>query len=449
MVDVTLIGAGIANIFLAYTLIQEKDHPKIRIIDKGCVLEDRICPMASGVSHDCVACAVCHRFYGFGGLGKSEGKFNYTTDFGGQLGKKIGNDKTLQLMERVDEILCTFGGSDGKRYSTDDKDMKERAEVHSIQLLTTEVRHLGTRRSLEILDEMYACLKGQVEFVFNTDILSVEKKQDIFYLKTEDTTFKSKAVVLGTGLSGGQWLLDICEAFGLKPTKSRVDLGLRVEMKGDQLDALLKNAFETKLKFISEDYEATTYCMNPKGRVIKKYQGGLVMADGQNYLEEQEPSENLNFTLFLPRYFSDPAACRAYAEDIIKEINRGQSRIAVQRLADLKQHRFTTAFDLEHNAIKPTLEAEGSNLYEEVPERYIRALLETFMALEGFIGEEVHGDTLLYALDGKFYEPEMPTDTSFETEIKGLYLIGDCSGETWSLSQAAASGIYLGLLDRW
>ncbi|MFZ0475098.1 MAG: NAD(FAD)-utilizing dehydrogenase, partial [Halobacillus sp.] len=70
-------------------------------------------------------------------------------------------------------------------------------------------------------------------------------------------------------------------------------------------------------------------------------------------------------------------------------------------------------------------------------------VLEFMGKLENLIEKPIHPDTLVYGIDAKFYEPQINTTQDFETEIKGLFLIGDCSGVTHSLSQAAASGLYV------
>ena len=43
----------------------------------------------------------------------------------------------------------------------------------------------------------------------------------------------------------------------------------------------------------------------------------------------------------------------------------------------------------------------------------------------------------------KFYNMKVDVNNSLETEIPGLYAIGDGSGVTHSLSQASASGVYV------
>ncbi|MEJ9127417.1 NAD(P)-binding protein, partial [Bacillus cereus] len=101
MYDVTIIGAGVSSIFMAYSLA--KSNKKVLILDKGKALEDRHCPLDEGKVCNCTT---CDKYFGFGGLGKSEGKFNYTNGFGGELEKKVGKEGFIQLMAEVDEILC-------------------------------------------------------------------------------------------------------------------------------------------------------------------------------------------------------------------------------------------------------------------------------------------------------------------------------------------------------
>ncbi len=169
------------------------------------------------------------------------------------------------------------------------------------------------------------------------------------------------------------------------------------------------------------------------------------MADGQNHGEKSYPTENLNYSLFVPRYFDTYEEARNYARSVIESVNQGRDRIVVQRLGDLNKQRASSQSSIESNSIKPSLEQiEAGQLTDELPPLYIRAYLEMAQAMEGLIGEKLSEDTLLHALDAKFYEPKVETDMNFESNIKNLFLIGDCSGDTHSLSQAAASGLFLG-----
>ncbi len=61
--------------------------------------------------------------------------------------------------------------------------------------------------------------------------------------------FSSKVVVLATGISGGDRFLEYCKYFNIVPFRERLDLGIRVEMKGDQLEDILKDSFEVKVRY--------------------------------------------------------------------------------------------------------------------------------------------------------------------------------------------------------
>ncbi|HEY8889485.1 MAG TPA: FAD-dependent oxidoreductase [Clostridium sp.] len=444
MYDITIVGAGVSGIFLAYTLLLEESKMKILMIEKGKKFIDRVCPIESKESDRCIQCNICNRIQGFGGMGRSEGKFNYTNDFGGQLGEKIGNKAAMDLMEEVDNILCLFGGDKAPLYSTKNEELTRRAKEEKYSILTTRVRHLGTNLSGEILKKIYLYLKDKIEIKFETDIISITKVNGIFNLNTSQNIFYSQKVVLATGISGGEKFLQYCKDFNIKPCRERVDLGIRVEMNGDQLDTILGNSFETKISYKCDEFEAITYCMNPKGKIIKKYQEGLVMPDGQNHTETDSPSCNLNFTVFVPSYFSCYNEAKDYARSIIKSINKERGRIVVQKFEDLLENRITTWEQLTNNSIKMSLACEGANLYNEIPKIYIDALLTIFKSMEELTGRKISAGTLLYGIDAKFYEPEIDTDKCFESKQDGLYVLGDCSGVTYSLSQAAASGVYLG-----
>ena len=64
-------------------------------------------------------------------------------------------------------------------------------------------------------------------------------------------------------------------------------------------------------------------------------------------------------------------------------------------------------------------------------------------ALDKIAPGTANDDTLLYGVEVKFYNMQVEIDNNLETRNKGLYIIGDCSGVTHSLSHASASGVYV------
>lgn len=439
MYDITIIGAGVSGIFAAHTLL-EQGAGRVLLLDKGKPLHRRNCPQEQGLSCNCEDCSV---YFGFGGLGRSEGKYNFTGDFGGELEELLGPDTLHMLMNEVDRVLCLYGAAVAIPYRTHSEPLSQRAAGSGLKLLTSTVRHLGTKLSYQVLEGFQTKLQSGMDLLFETTVDSIKRHGQGYQLHLRGgDTIHTRKLLFATGRSGSGWLPGILEPLGLKPSLTRLDLGLRLEMPGGQLDSILQDTFETKLRYAGNGFTATTYCMNPRGGIIRKRQDGLVMADGQNFRELDRSSGNLNFSLFVPRQFASLELANWHAHEVIGAVNRSGERIAVQRLADLKAGLPTTAAALAGNSVQPSLEADPALLADEMPSLYIQATLEFLEALERLLDCPVDGDTLLYALDGKFYAPRIETGTNFQTALPGLYVIGDCSGRTHSLSQAAASGIH-------
>ena len=89
--DIIIAGAGAGGVFAAYELTKMGTGASVLMIDKGAPLEKRICPIKAGKTDKCVKCAPCHIMNGYGGAGTlSDGKYNITTEFGGDLHKYVG-----------------------------------------------------------------------------------------------------------------------------------------------------------------------------------------------------------------------------------------------------------------------------------------------------------------------------------------------------------------------
>ena len=64
-------------------------------------------------------------------------------------------------------------------------------------------------------------------------------------------------------------------------------------------------------------------------------------------------------------------------------------------------------------------------------------------ALDKIAPGTANDDTLLYGVEVKFYNMQVELDNDLQTKLEGLYVIGDGSGVTHSLSHASASGVYV------
>jgi len=208
--DVIIVGAGASGIFAAFELIKEKPEAKILLIEKGHRVEARKCPIDKITIKSCVQCKVCNVMNGFGGAGSlSDGKYNITNGYGGDLYKYIGEKEALDLMNYVDGVLCEMGGADAKLYSTADTGLKSEALRYDLHLIDAKVRHLGTDRNLIIMSNVYKHLKERVEFIFDTCVTDVGKKNNSFFVKTNSSTYTCDKLILATGRSGSKWISKI------------------------------------------------------------------------------------------------------------------------------------------------------------------------------------------------------------------------------------------------
>ena len=98
--DCIIIGAGPGGIFSAYELLKLNPNIKIAMFEEGNPLEKRKCPIDGEKVKSCIHCPSCAIMNGFGGAGAfSDGKYNITNQFGGNLCDYIGDKKAIELME--------------------------------------------------------------------------------------------------------------------------------------------------------------------------------------------------------------------------------------------------------------------------------------------------------------------------------------------------------------
>ena len=115
----------------------------------------------------------------------------------------------------------------------------------------------------------------------------------------------------------------------------------------------------------------------------------------------------------------------------------------MQRFGDLERGRRSTQKRLDESTVHPTLNATPGDLSLVLPKRILDGIIEMIYALDRIAPGTAGDDTLLYGVEVKFYNMEVELDEHLETCYPGLYMIGDGSGVTHSLSHASASGVFV------
>lgn len=450
--DIIIVGAGAAGLFLSYELTKLDTKAKVLMIDGGAPLENRKCPIKLGKTANCIKCSPCHIMNGYGGAGTlSDGKYNITTKFGGDLHEYLGIDKAMELMEYVDEVLCSFGGSEAKLYSTGSSDLKTMALRNNLHLLDAKVRHLGTDRNVEILTKICDATSKKVEMKFYTKVKEVEQLSQGGFTITTDKgeEYSCKKLVLAAGRSGSKWLSKVCEKMGIELEQNRVDIGVRVELPAAIFKHITDEVYESKLVYKTDKYNdmVRTFCMNPYGEVVAENTNGIVTVNGHSYADPSLRTENTNFALLVSNKLTAPFKdSNEYGESIARLSNMLGGGVLMQRFGDLVKGRRSSERRMEKCFTRPTLKATPGDLSLVLPKRQLDNIIEMIYALDKIAPGTANEDTLLYGVEVKFYNSKVNVDENLETKVKGLYALGDGSGVTHSLSQASASGVHLARL---
>ena len=422
------------------------------IVDKGNELDNRHCPAAEGKS--CTHCKVCSITSGVAGSGAfSDAKFNLGTAYGGTLGQEIGEDEALRLISDVDGLLRQFSSDYPHLYSSDES-LKIKCLQNNLQLLDMDVRHLGTDRNLLTMKRLVEHLKYfNVQFRTLTDCMylckdPLDESNFLLRVRQNNTEYSITAnrVIVATGRGGADFVEELCEHFNIETESNSVDIGVRVEMKDAIWKEFSSKIYEPKILYKTKTFEdkCRMFCFNQGGIVSAENNRGIITANGHSYADANKKTDNCNFAILSSIHFTEPFnQPTEYAENISALANMiGKGNVIVQRFGDLIRGRRTNEHRLAQNSVKPTLKATAGDISLVLPHRILTNIIETIYALDKVAPGTANDDTLLYGCESKYYSLKPKHNEHFEV-YEDLYLIGDASGITRGLSQAAAMGLFV------
>ncbi len=383
--DVAILGCGEAGIFAAYELAHHRPGLKVLALDQGRDIYHRSCPIVAGKVRECIHCSVCDTMCGFGGAGAfSDGKFNFTTQFGGWLTDFMEPRHVMELIDYVDSINVAHGATQ-EVFSTESAEAKalaRKALGFDLHLLQARCKHLGTENNLRILQNIYEGLKDKLEFRFNTAVEHIAQDGEGGFRLT-----------LGSG-----------------------------EQYGDQV---------------------RTFCMNPYGHVVAENVEGINTVNGHSYADPKLRSENTNFALLVSNRFTQPFnEPYRYGKHIASLSNMLAGGVLVQRFGDLVKGVRTNEHRLSKSFTRPTLTAAvPGDLSLALPKRQLDDIIEMIYVLDKIAPGTANHDTLLYGAEVKFYSARLKLSEELETAIPNFFAAGDGAGVTRGLAQAGASGV--------
>lgn len=372
--DVVIIGYGVATCFFLEEYLKNHQQRSILIIEKG----QRV-----------------------GGLLYSEGKFNFDYSFGGDLSKFISSQEQTEYYQRVQAIL--------KQGAINQHETLSFASVHQkLKISEHEIYHLGRKNSIALAENFAKQLTNpNVEVLFQTEVQSFSKKNELYEIKTNKQIFYGKKLIIATNNN---------QLIESKYWEEQITLkyGARFEFPTEYFKSLLNENLE--IKFRHQALES--YCFNRNGYVGNKQMGNYYYADGINQCERENSSDRTNFVMFQS------------VNSSLAIINR-----KLKHYSELySQHPVQYQVKISELINDELLGGEYS--------QEIVSFIETLrIVLKRSKCELLEQSAYLF--DYKIYNPRLKLNKNFELPLQECYCIGDCSGYSNSLSYAAVTGLIL------
>lgn len=457
--DVVIVGAGPAGIFTALEMIRKNTNKKIALIEQGSPIEKRKCPKNG--KQKCVHCKpFCHITTGFSGAGAfSDGKLSLSTEVGGDLPELIGYEKMQEYIDYTDSIYLDFGAEEkveGLAEIDAIKEIRKNAIRAGLKLVDCPIRHLGTEKAQEIYKKIQDELMDKgIDIHFFTSVQDIiikdNKIKGVCILNTKNNSKEdifSDSVVIGGGRKGAEWLKRMCDIHDISHRAGTVDIGVRVEVRNEVMEMVNNVLYESKLVGYVAPFKdkVRTFCQNPGGFVSQEnYDNDLAVVNGHSY--KNIKSKNTNLAILSSHRFSEPFDQPIlYGKKVSELVNMlGDGNIVVQKYGDILSGKRTWDSELNRSNVKPTLkDAVAGDLTSAIPYRTMTNILNFIEALDTVVPGFASEETLLYGPEVKFYSNCILIDENFETNIKGLFCLGDSSGWTRGLMMASAMGVIMG-----
>lgn len=317
------------------------------------------------------------------------------------------------------------------------------------------------------IDERLAVLRGLrqhleesgVRFRFETAVTAVERAENGYRLRladagsgdregrgsTEGETLATRALLLAPGRYGAEWLVGVARALDVALNALPLAFGVRLELPLSAYAPLTEINPDPRLQLtLPSDALVKTYATIPGGAVtaVQRY-GRLVASAVPLAASEKTPSTTL--AVLVQPGVEGGAGEWSGAETFAATLNaRVPGKLVVQRMADVRAGRATTAETLAGNPVQPTYaQAAPGRLDDVYPLVYWHAFDELLGRIAQIAPGVLTADALAYGpAEERFWH--FPTDARLQTNLQGLFVAGDAAGQSQGIVQAAVAGLLAG-----
>jgi len=433
--DVIIVGAGPAGIFSCYKLVNKNPKLKIALVEMGKSIEKRS-------SNEVMS--------GFGGAGTySDGKLHFTPKLSHERTfHLITPDKYQKLLDEIEKIFLDFGVNSEEYPKNPDiaAEFVAEAEKNELELIIRRSKHLGTDILKKMMKDFQKYLEEKgVSMFFNEKVTDLGLKNKQFdHVITEKRKIYGRKALLAPGRISARWLQLIGDKYNIGYEYGMVEVGVRVEFPASVMQKHADALYEIVFKLRTDTYDDVmrTFCTCPNGMVAIEDYEGYVCVNGHSNSDHASP--NSNFAFVHEVRLTEPVENSIqYAQSVAKLASTiGGGKPILQRLADLKKGRRSTWNRINKSMVKPTLKkVTPGDISMALPHRTVTNIIEGLAKLDRVMPGINSGDTLLYAPEVKFRSSRVATTPGMETSVSGVFVAGDASGMSGTITGAAATGL--------
>jgi len=443
--DIIIIGAGPAGMFATNQLAPSK---KVLLIDAGADLPEKECKVES--IGKCQYCRpTCHIIGGFGGAQFFEGtKLSIYPAGSGLLNFLNESDNIHNIYDTIDNILDKHGKS--TRPFPNEKDVEKLRQEFASQGI--EMKYYNSQKvskntmnkiAISIKDELI--YKG-VDIKLKEQVTGIQKEESgKFVVKTSLSEYTADKILFAVGRIGSRQLTKFANSMGIKyeAEEQEMEIGVRIEMPYKVFDKVNSIHNDLKLKMKLDDGgELRTFCQDYKGFITKcvynmKGDDPVASLDGHIIGTDEEGgvlSDVVNLAVHHRFKINFPIE-KIY--DIIDKISINKRPI-VQSMRNFL-HNTKDVNEFKNKFSMP--DVVEANINEYMPEKTLKVLKDFIYKIDKVLPGFADETNTVYAPSFEMGWKKFILDKNFQTNIKGIYIIGDATGHFRGSMQAMASGL--------
>ena len=442
--DVIIVGAGPAGLFAANELSPKK---KVLLIDAGVDLSEKECKVETiGKCRYCKP--TCHIIGGFGGAQFFEGtKLSIYPAGSGLLNFLEDGTDIKDVYKVIDEILEEHGKSPRPNPKQEDIDnLKNEFANQGIEMKYYNAQKVSkytmNKIAFSIKDELIA--KG-VDIKVREQILDITRNEDgTFILETNTNKYSTKNVLFAVGRIGSRQLTKFADKLGIEyeDEEQEMEIGVRIEMPYNVFDKVdnIHNDLKLKMK-LDDGGELRTFCQDYKGFITKCVYNmtgdRLVSSLDGHIIGTDEEGGNLSDVVNLAvhhRYKVSFPIEQIY--DIIDKMSINKRPI-VQSMKNFmnntnEENVFNTKFSMP--------DVVEANINDYIPEETLIVLKDFIKRIDKVLPGFANDNNTVYAPSFEMGWKKFILNRDFQTNVNGIYIIGDATGHFRGAMQAMASG---------